>query len=199
MFGKSEEGTFCPIIKDTCKEKKCKFWNDQDCMVANFFESQVIDFINKSEMMENLTAPREQKEVDYSWLEKTSEEDIINEMIEFSLKEFPDEKYLTYSLKNIFWQSKKLDDKYNLPSEMKIKIEKIESKADNVLRKKVEEKEKERLDQIIQNCYDWAKENGSSKLTKSDVNAYIMEVGESLTQASKDILYSKVNMRLKNE
>jgi len=198
MFGK-KESSFCPIIKDNCKKAGCKFWRMDDCSLAVFFETQGVTFFNQLAELDEIEKNKEnEKSTDYSWLEKTSEEKIINEMIEYSLKEFPDEKYLSYSFKNIFWQSKGLGDKYNFPTDIKIKIEKVESKADNLFQKKIEEQEKEKIEDTIENCFNWAKKYNSTKLTKSDVNAYLLEIGKSFSTTSKDIIYSKVNMKLKN-
>lgn len=192
-----EDQTFCPIIKDKCKKEECKFWISEDCVMVHFFESQVIEFINKSEAMQELSEKRKKKEENYSFLEEGSEEDLSKELVEYALKEVPNEKYLSHFVKNMFWKIKGIESTYDLPSQLKLKVERVENKAETQKRQEVEKQEKLKLDTIIEDCLKWAKENGATKLTKSDVNAYVMDSEKSLTQASKDILYSKVNMRLK--
>lgn len=103
MFGKKNEGSFCPIIKDDCKKAGCKFWRMDDCSLALFFETQGVSFFNQVAQLDELEKEQENKEpVDYSYLEKKTDDEIIDELVSYVLKEFPDTKYLTYTYKNLF-------------------------------------------------------------------------------------------------
>lgn len=197
MFGKKKELGFCPLIKEDCKGEKCKFWRMDDCSMALFFETQGVTFFNQVARLDEIE--KEEKNIDYSWFEKSNEEELSTELVEYALEQNPDEKYLSHFIQNMFWNVKGLENTYNLPSELKLKTDRIENKAQILFRKKIEAQEKEKLDEIVEQCFSWAKSNGALKLTKSDINAYLMENEISLTQNIKDILYSKVNMKLKND
>jgi hypothetical protein len=195
----TEESSFCPLIKGDCKKEKCKFWRMEDCSIAMFMETQGVTFFNAVADMEDTEKEKEEEiPVDYSWLTETSEDKIITELVDYAFKELPDDKYLTHFIKKTFWSEKKIDDSYDLPRELRLKVELIENKADMLFNKRLLIEEKEKLTKIVDECYNWAIGLNSTKLTKADVNAYIMENEILLTQTSKDILYSKVNMKLKS-
>ncbi len=196
-----DEVKFCPLIKQDCKKEKCQFWRMDDCSMASYCEMNVMKFYSEVAMLEAVDEQKkeEQEKIDYSSLEKGIDKDFAQELVNFSIKEVPKQRYLSNTIKHMFWDEKKLYNKYDFPSELKLKAVRIEKLAENLLIEQLDVEEKKRLESAVENCLKWAKENDMLKLTKPDINAYVMDSGESFTQASKDILYSKVNMKLRSQ
>ena len=73
--------------------------------------------------------------------------------------------------------------------------EKTISIADRVM----EEKEKEKMPELIDECIKWAEENNLKKLTKAQMTVFLDEKDCSLIWTNEDILYTKVNFKLKSK
>lgn len=97
-----------------------------------------------------------------------------------------------YTAREAFWQEKGVNRFYS--GKGRILMEKVSS----IVERKLEAKEKETLPQLIKDCIEWAKENGLKKITKSNINGFLAEKEVNLSFSNKDILYNRVNLKLKN-
>ncbi len=59
--------------------------------------------------------------------------------------------------------------------------------------------EKEKMPKLIDECIQWAEENNLKKLTKAQMTVFLDEKDCSLTWTNDDILYTKVNFKLKSK
>jgi len=66
-------------------------------------------------------------------------------------------------------------------------------------KKELQQKEKEMIPKLVEEGIKWAKDNELKKMTKSNIIGFIAEKGLNLSSNSKDILYNRINLKLKQE
>lgn len=171
------------------------FWKEELCVLVNYLETNSVmpSFITEKEKEE------EDKINKFEWIKTLSIKESAKELIKFKDEISPKSYWLDTNIIRLFWQKKGLNSIYNLSSEEQLKINTIESEAKIIIDNNRDKKEKEKLEFLIKNCYSWAKINKSTKLTKADINAFLVENSEELSTDNKGVLYSKVNMKLKLE
>jgi len=129
-------------------------------------------------------------------LEKKSAEEWAKELDVYIIKEFPTAKIADIDrIAEAFWQSKGVDSiRLDIKDRMKMDRVKeiIRKQQDDILR----EKEKKELPKIVEDCINWARENGLKKLNKSNLAAFLSEKELDLTALGEDALYNKVNLEL---
>ena len=76
-------------------------------------------------------------------------------------------------------------------------MEKVNQIAENEVMNTIVNEEKRQLPNIIEDCISWTKENGFYKLTRANMQAFLLEKGLHLTYLTQDALYIKVNFELK--
>jgi len=124
---------------------------------------------------------------------KKSVEELADEYYKYIEKEFPKAgRYELHITRESFWQEKGVNRFYS--GKGRILMEKVS----NIVERKFEAKEKEKLPQLIEDCIKWANENGLKKITKSNINGFLAEKEDDLSTNNKDILYNRVNLKLKN-
>jgi len=197
--------TFCPIIKEKCRGNECVMWRDERCLIIAFMEIFVrapeeeniaISTGYEYEEIDKVEVPEEIKSA-------TPEELAVN-LISFVKEEFPDNKRIWIpNIASLFWSSKNVE-RWNLPSDIKLKIEKAERLAQRQLENEREIKEKERLEtekielpSLVGSCVDWAREHGLKRVTKADVEAFLLEKNIEILSQTKRALYAMVNVQLK--
>jgi hypothetical protein len=140
----------------------------------------------------------EQEEIPKELKEK-SEEDLAEEMIDFIKEQLPTPDRLGfYRVKEFFWSKKGVVNRFSISPEIKFKMEKVEMNAQKRIEEAQMEEEKEKLPDLIDSCIDWCKDNGLRKVTKTNVKAFLAEKETTLTRNSEDILYQRVNFKLKD-
>jgi hypothetical protein len=139
----------------------------------------------------------EQEEIPKELKEK-SEEDIAEEMIDFIKEQLPTlDRRGFYQVKELFW-SKKGIMRFTTDPELRFKMSKVEMIADKSIEEAQAAEEKERLPDLIDSCIDWCKENELKKVTKTNIKAFLAEKEITLSRNSEDILYQRVNFKLKD-
>jgi len=124
---------------------------------------------------------------------KKSVEELADEYYKYIEKEFPNAgRRELYIAGEAFWQEKGVNRFYS--GKGRILMERVLS----IVERKLEAKEKETLPQLIEDSIEWAKENGLKKMSKSNINGFLAEKGDNLSTSNKDILYNRVNFKLKN-
>lgn len=130
-------------------------------------------------------------------LKKKSEEELGEEMIDFMKEQLPTlDNREFYQVKELFW-SKKGIMSFTTNPEIRFKMSKVEMIARRRLEEAQTEAEKEKLPDLIDACIDWCKENGLKKVIKTNVKAFLAEKETFLSRNSEDMLYQKVNFKLK--
>jgi len=206
--------TFCPFFKETCRGNECVMFRNEECLIVSFLEriSEGIplpeESVSSSE--ENLgrgglILHREEAEVP-EWIKKRTPEELAVEMLEFKKKEFSeDEKLSFHTLSRFFWASKGVE-RFFMPSEFQLKIERANFLAEREIAREAEaqkkrrlEEEKEELPSLVSQCVDWARINGLKRLTLADIDTYIMEKDLDILNETKRALYAMANVKLKSK
>jgi hypothetical protein len=139
---------------------------------------------------EQLDAPPE--------LKKKSEEELVDEMIEFIKEELPTpDRHGFYQIRELFWSKKGVSSRFGISAEFRFKMSKVEMLVEKRIEEAQAAEEKEKLPDLIDECIDWCKDNGLKKVTKTNVKAFLAEKEANLSRNSEDILYQKVNFKLK--
>jgi hypothetical protein len=134
-----------------------------------------------------------------AFLKDKTEDELVKDMIEFILEESKSVANIDNynALSSMFW-SKNGVERFIMPGEARYLIQKVDMKASQQIEAMQIEKEKEEMPKLVDECYDWCKENDLSKLIKTHVSAFLAEKGISLSSHGKDLLYQKVNMKLRS-
>lgn len=196
---------FCPLIKETCKEKECVSWKDEKCLFFSYLESRISDLDAYSRPEFDDFDDEKPKQVP-SDIKSTTPEKLAEELFAFAKTEFSieaDERVWIGNISEHFWKSKKLD-KWDLPPDMELKIEKVERIAQQLidaerqaLLEKRLEKEDVELPALVAECVTWAKQHGLKKVTVADVDSFVMKKKLNIHYQTKRNLYATVNLELK--
>ena len=61
------------------------------------------------------------------------------------------------------------------------------------------EREKAELPSLINSCIDWAREHGLKRVTKADIEAFLLEKNIEILPQTQRALYAMVNVQLKSK
>lgn len=133
------------------------------------------------------------------FLKDKTEDELVKDMIEFILEESKGVENIGnyHFLTSVFW-SKNGIDRFRMPEEATYLTQKVNMKALQQIKAMRIEKEKEEVPKLVEECYNWCKENNLSRMTKTRVSAFLVEKGISLSSHGKDLLYQKVDMKLRS-
>jgi len=120
-----------------------------------------------------------------------SAEELSNEFFEYLLKEFPHpDRRDIYTAEELFWQQKGLE-RYSSKGRL------LRTQVSSIVSRKIDKREKEMIPQLVEDCIKWAKENELSKMTKTNVIGFLAEKEIELSSNNKNILHTKVSLKLK--
>ncbi|MEM3538466.1 MAG: hypothetical protein QW193_01115 [Nitrososphaerales archaeon] len=136
-------------------------------------------------------------------IQSKDENQLADEMLVFLSKEFPEANMIGYRNTELFWEQKGIH-RWSLEPKLRLKVEKAEA----IVRQKLEqerlkkekeqiEKEKKLLPKLVEECLDWARNNQIKKVTKSNIDYFLIEKEIELTKTSRDALYNQVNFKLR--
>ncbi|TGL67621.1 hypothetical protein [Leptospira levettii] len=191
---------FCPLIKEKCKKQECISWKESSCLIFSYLELQ----LNNPEIDD--LADYKPQEIPED-LRKASAQEIANKIINFAKNEVysdEDEDFDPYyDISELYWKSRNIE-KYDLPTDFEVKVEKAERIAfqflENESKKKLEErieKESSNLPKLINECVDWVREKGLKKITHADLDVFLRKKKIDLLNDTRRDLYSNVNLELK--
>lgn len=214
-------GTYCPLARENCKQDDCVMWRNENCLIIQIIEDFTLgpEGIAVDGTLEDykdfgislpITPPGSSgyhsspKQVPKE-IEQSSPEELAQELTTFANEEFPDEENLYIArFSDLFWKKKNLE-RWDLPFDIEMKVRKAEILAQTKLSeerqarlKKQLEEEKTELDKLVSSCVVWAKDQGLSRLTKSDVEVFLMEKEINILYQTKNALYAMSNTRLKS-
>jgi len=199
--------TFCPFFKETCKGNECVMWRDEACLIVSFLQIASEGVPSPEQIMETsrIEIHREEAEVP-DWIKTRTAEELAVEILEFQKKEFSEDENLGFhTISNFFWKSKGIE-RYLMPSDIELKVERANILARREILKETETqkrerlgKEKEELPSLTSHCIDWARTNGLKRLTLADIDAYIMERNLDILRETRRALYAMANVQLKSK
>jgi len=200
----------CPFFKEACHGNECVMWKNEECLIASFLqrisEAQEKGLPSTEEITGTggMILHREETEVP-KWLKTSTPEELAVEMLEFKEKEFPNEEKVSFhTLSRFFWENKGVE-RFFLPSEAQLKIERANylaerqiAKEEDAEKKKRLAREKEELPSLVSQCLDWARMNNLRRLTLADVDTFVMEKELVLLNETKRSMYAIANVKLKS-
>jgi len=126
-------------------------------------------------------------------ISKKSVEEWAEEFNNYLQKDFPNaSRHDARLAEQVFWEEKEVD-RYR--GKARVLIDKVW----NIIEKKFEVKEKEMIPKLVEECIQWAKDNELKKMTKSNIIGFLAEKEIDWSSNNKDILYNRVNIKLKKE
>jgi len=132
-----------------------------------------------------------------------SVDDLAKEFLKFIEKEFPKEKYNAIEKHKdqtfrLFWLTKEVPV-FTTNPEFELKKEKVEMLVETELEKRVMKENKELLSFLTSKIVEWAKKNELSKITKTDVDIFLMEEELLLSSRLKDMLHRMANLGIRKD
>jgi len=206
LWGTADQSQCCLQIYTTVQELKehLGFFVERTKQgdIISIWESvsELEDLIDEiAETNDNSRQPEKENDK----IRSSSSEELAAELISFAEKEFPDQGYEKrvpiQRITDLFWRSKKIQ-KWGLPADIGLKIEKAEILAQKQLERERDVKEKEILSSLISPCVDWAKEHDLKKITEAHVDAFLLKTNiVALPRTKKRSLYALVNTKLAQE
>ncbi|MEW6028074.1 MAG: hypothetical protein AB1554_01180, partial [Chloroflexota bacterium] len=139
-------------------------------------------------------------------LKSVSPEKLAQELVAFAKAETDadnDEPIYIHQVADYFWRSKNIE-KWELPVDLEMKVEKAERIADQLLEKEQQERTEKRLEKenaelpaLVDDCMKWAQQKGFKKVTHADIDAYLMKKKINIHYETRRNLYATVNVELK--
>jgi len=182
-------------------------FRNEECLIVSFLQSVSEGVPPTEETMETsrIRFSREEAEVP-DWIKTRKPEELAVEMLEFKRKEFSEDEDLGFhTISNFFWKSKGIE-RYFMPSDIQLKVERANILARKEILKEADikkrerlKKEKEELPSLVSQCIDWARTNGLKRLTLADIDAYIMERNLDILRETRRALYAMANVQLKSK
>ena len=204
-------GTFCPIIKEECREEACKAWRETECLFLGYLDMRAALTAKSIENIEERERRAEKREEAREELpvppviDNLSSEELGSELAEYAKSEpiGADRRiHLDHGRKRLFWRQKGVEDRFRMPIDLQLKIEEIENVAQGLLDKEREEQtrarlksERGRLPELVDDCVSWARTMGLSRLTRADITGYPME--DDILPETLRLLWARVNVELK--
>lgn len=193
--------TFCPFFNERCKGNECVMWKDEKCLVISFMEHLIAHQEEKfqgHEPLGRIIGRIREPEIPDEIRSATSEE-LAAELVSLAKKEFPDEERIKISqIIDLFLETKKVNS-WDLPAEIELKIEKAEKLAQRALDNEKINKEKNMLPSLIDLCVDWAKDRGLGRVTKTDIEVFLISQNTKILPQTQRELYLQVNVKLKSK
>ena len=150
----------------------------------------------------------EQKEEAFvEHLEKVTKDDLAKEILDYAQKanltveHFSSDTYRSAYARPLVdgFLAENGIDRYRtgLSPKARLKLDSIATLIEDQVMKKIVTEEKEALPQLINECAEWARQNGFNKLTRGNLSAFLQEKEKRMSGQSQDVLYTKVNFELK--
>jgi hypothetical protein len=202
----------CPFLKEACKEANCIMWHsgaESECIIRTYMMSSIRRSQACVGVEEELEDSQKLAMVPES-IQDATVSDLARELADFVSKKtdgkgIDGDGFVGVAMSSDeFWESKGISHRINLPHDIGIKIDRAESKAQQLLDEDYEvrqkaslEKEKAQLLDLIEKCKQWAISIGRKKLTQSEVRVFLNQEGVELSAPSIRQLYDTVNFNLK--
>ena len=133
-------------------------------------------------------------------LTNTTEDELADEILEHFTNRFGhlEGSYQRWSRSiDILFQEKDVENIYLLPSMLRYKVE----AAKELAREKFEEerfnREREIIPQVVSECAGWAEEKGLRRLTRANLEYFLLEKNHQFSKNMVNMVYNEVNINLK--
>ncbi|HLC74243.1 MAG TPA: hypothetical protein VJH88_00125 [Candidatus Nanoarchaeia archaeon] len=172
-------------------EKQAKVFEEQ-----NYYEDE-----NAS------TTPASDTNDVFDKIKSADERKFAEDLVNFVKNECPDEDYWANLRTSLFWADLGISStSYGIPSDLKLKIERIERLAEkmfityiNEKRSDIKKKEAPLIDEMSVECANWAKNNHLKNVTKQDVELFLHEHETELSPQGQRLLWTKSKFRLRGD
>ncbi|MGD0573475.1 MAG: hypothetical protein ABSB11_10735 [Sedimentisphaerales bacterium] len=188
--------TFCPLIKDECKNSKCVLWEGEKCLIIPFLK-----YFDDSGRVSTHTDMQEETEIPEE-IRISTPEKLAEDLIKFYKNQTKDGKAIIF---DPLWYWEKIGiDKFNAPLEIKIKLSKVEQIFEQTIQEEREEAEKIALEKegaelpkIADICHKWVKEKGIKKITNKDIELFLKSKNIKIMDENKRMLRLMVEEKMK--
>jgi len=181
-------------------------WKNEKCTLVAYLYEAIEDETEETPSSES--GMRSSKVS--SEMKEISAEKLAEDFVTYAKREFPDERSISYILDQaslLVLAEKKYDERdYFNPPEIHLKIEKARILARRQMEKERANKDREqlalektKLPQITNDLYDWARANSLNRVTQGEIDAFLIEKENDLSQETRHQLQSIVNLRLKTK
>jgi hypothetical protein len=204
--------TFCPLIREECKHAECMAWKENRCLVFSFLASSVQateqqlarnQSIEESHVEIDQTEEKVQKAIEV--LRSSTPEELVAQLVSFVKKESEGEDNIWVShFVDAFWAERGIE-KWDMPSDLKFKVEKVELLAQQEIdgyeemeMEKKRQREKIEFPALVSQCVNWAREHGLKRLTQADIEAFLLEKELDISVTTERSLYATANVQLKS-
>ena len=143
---------------------------------------------------ENDDKPEEEDTTELDALLEEEPNDLAEKMIEWFEKEYPGT-----TGREMHLARREFFDSLGFPVMFNEKARTLKEKTTAIVFRIMEEKEKEKMPELINECIKWGEENNLKKLTKAHMTVFLSEKDCSLSGTNEDILYTRVNFKLKSK
>ncbi len=203
--------TFCPLIKDQCKQEDCIFFGElNQCMIAQYFFAQYLTTVKQAAINRaNSTVDKDEDDeiVIPEDIKNSSVDELADECVEFAKKDNQSGEEMQYFDRQFYWDFLKSKDieEFDLPKELQSKLHKVLTLAEKKWEAERNQEEKERLQkekltipELAEKCTNWARQNNLTRVTQGDLSAFLIENDLAILPETKTMLLSKIKMILKN-
>lgn len=201
--------SFCPFFNNECKGNQCVMWYNDVCLIVSFLQDLTQPPDREPLSEEPLVISRFERPEPFipDEIKKATAESLATEFITFLETEFPDSELRLYGGNfQLFLKTKNLTERWNLPAEIQLKIEKAQALARIEVRRRTEEEkrirlelEKEEVQSLVDRCCDWAISKGLKRVTVADVEAFMLENEYDLLRETSRSIYALSNVKLKSK
>jgi len=140
-----------------------------------------------------------------AYIKSATPEELATELVSFVEREFAHEERIWIPrAAEFFWEEKGIK-KWEMPADVRLKLEKAELLAQQQIQSKREadleaqlEKEKAEMPELTTQCVTWARRQGLSRLTQADVDAFLLEIGREILPQTKRAIYATADVQLKS-
>lgn len=129
---------------------------------------------------------------------RKSEEELVNELIEFIRKESPSpHTHSFFMLEHMFWAEKGIE-RFSFNPKVELIKTRVNMKAQKILDDEQIKEEKEKIPELVEQCIQWCKKNNMKKVTQSDIGAFLTDNEISFSKDGQRTLWQKVNVMLRS-
>lgn len=187
---------FCPLIKEECRSSECILWHDsnEECLLVEGLYAYLL--VADEKIWPDTELEEEERESNVpEEITKAAPEDLASELVSFVKSSFPEEEApQVKDVAHIFWQQKQLVSE-DIPLIILSRMQEVERLAQRQLDR---EREKSRVPSLVESLVHWARKHNLRSITWADVDAWLFETDEELSEQTRRTLYGIANLKMKS-
>lgn len=156
------------------------------------------ELVRQRPMGASTSFDRERQDEEIPEALRKSEEELVNELIEFIGKESPSpDTHSFFMLERMFWAEKGIE-RFSFNPKVELIKTRVDMKAQKILGDERTKEEKEKMPELVERCIEWCKKNNMKKVTQGDMGAFLTDNEISFSKDGQRTLWQKVNVMLRS-